>query len=92
MKSTFKPQWAILISTVILSLFGIVMIYSASSYSAKLHYRVRRGACRDDIRLCDEAGMAQKIPLDNLHSVRSAARDRLYSGGGKRELRRDQVD
>lgn len=38
MKSTFKPQWAILISTVILSLFGIVMIYSASSYSAKLHY------------------------------------------------------
>lgn len=38
MKLTYKPQYTILIATIILGLFGIVMIYSASSYSALLNY------------------------------------------------------
>jgi cell division protein FtsW len=38
MKLTYKPRYTILITTIILGLLGIVMIYSASSYSAHLNY------------------------------------------------------
>lgn len=38
MKLTYKPKYNILISTIILGLIGIFMIYSASSYSARLNY------------------------------------------------------
>lgn len=39
MKLRYKPEYTIIIATVILALIGIVMIYSASSYSALLNYK-----------------------------------------------------
>ncbi|NLL56144.1 MAG: putative lipid II flippase FtsW [Clostridiales bacterium] len=38
MKLTYKTQYTILISTILLALIGIVMIYSSSSYSARINY------------------------------------------------------
>lgn len=38
MKLKYKSEYIILISTVALAVIGIIMIYSASCYSAKLHY------------------------------------------------------